>query len=309
MEHKQSEERLTHPLRSMTGFARVRRTLGEGELVISLKSLNHRGLDIQVHAPSAADPFENAIRAAVKTRITRGHVEVRVSLPQNSSNGIGTVLNHAMLEEYLKAFREAAGTHGIDSKPDLNAALRIPGMFAESAEREAPVETESVLLDALNKALEELNAFRAREGAEIAVEMRGHNARIAESAAEMEKIRAGATAAFQNRLSERLKDLLKGTQIDPQRVAQEAAMLADLSDIGEELARLKIHSAQLGAMLDGGGEVGKKLDFLLQEMNREANTILSKTSGAGEIGLRITELALAAKAAIEKIREQSLNLE
>ncbi len=296
-------------LRSMTGFARVRKALGDGELIVSLKSLNHRGLDIQVHAPSAADPFENAIRAMVKSRIARGHVEVRVSLPQAASNGNAPALNHAMLQEYLKAFREAASTHNLNSTPDLNAALRIPGMFAETGEAEAPPETEAILLDALDKAIDELNAFRAREGAEIANEMRSHNAKIADAGVQMEKIREGATAAFQNRLSERLKDLLKGTQIEPQRLAQEAAILADRSDIGEELARLKIHAGQLAALLDGGGEVGKKLDFLLQEMNRETNTVLSKTSGAGEAGLRITELALGAKAAIEKIREQSLNLE
>jgi len=132
---------------------------------------------------------------------------------------------------------------------------------------------------------------------------------VAAGAEEMERIREGATAAFENRLAERLKDLLKGAQIDPQRLAQEAAILADRSDIGEELARLKIHSAQLAALLDAGGEVGKKLDFLLQEMNRETNTILSKSNGAGDAGLKITELGLAAKSAIEKIREQSLNLE
>jgi uncharacterized protein (TIGR00255 family) len=293
----------------MTGFARIRRPLGEGELVVSVKSLNHRGLDIQVHASSAADPFENVIRAMVKARVTRGHVEVRVTFPQCMSNGNVTALNHAMLEEYLKAFREAAGAHGLDSKPDLNAALRIPGMFGEAEGSEAPPETETALLDALDKALEEMNAFRAREGAEIAGEMRGHNARVAEAASAMETIRAGAGAAFQNRLAERLRELLKGAQVDPQRLAQEAAILADRSDIGEELARLKIHSAQLTGLLDGGGEVGKKIDFLLQEMNRETNTILSKTNGAGDAGLKITELALCAKAAIEKIREQSLNLE
>ena len=293
----------------MTGFARVRRPLGDGELVVSLKSLNHRGLDIQVHAPSAADPFENAIRALAKTRVTRGHLEVRVSLPQGAPNGNAPALNHAMLREYFKAFRAAAEEHGLDSKPDLNAALRLPGMFAEMGEAQAPSETEPVLLDALQEALGELNAFRAREGGEIAADMRANNARVSEAAAAMEQIRAGATAAFQNRLAERLKELLKGAQIEPQRLAQEAAMLADRSDIAEELARLKIHSAQLAALLDGGGEVGKKLDFLLQEMNRESNTILSKTSGAGEAGLKITELALGAKSAIEKIREQSLNLE
>lgn len=298
-----------NPIRSMTGFARVRRPLGEGELVVSLKSLNHRGLDIQIHAPSAADPFEGAIRAAVKERIVRGHVEVRVSLPQAVSNGGAPVLNHALLEEYLKAFREAAEQHGLDSKPDLNAALRLPGMFAEEGESEPPPDAEPALRAALSQAIDELNAFRAREGAQIAAEMRAHNERVAVVAAGIERIREGAVAAFQNRLSERLKELLKGAQIDPQRLAQEAAILADRSDIGEELARLKIHSGQLADLLDRGGEIGKKIDFLLQEMNRESNTILSKTNGVGEAGLKITELALESKAAIEKIREQSLNLE
>lgn len=292
----------------MTGFARVRRPVGDGEVVVSLKSLNHRGLDVQVHAPSSADPFENAVRALIKSRVSRGHVEVRIAMPQASADG-GAAVNRALLEQYLKVFREAAAAHGIDTRPDLNSALRIPGMFGDAAESEPPEGIEAALFSALTEALDELNTFRAREGLEIADEMRAHNARVAAVASEMEKIRAGATAAFHLRLSERLKELLKGAQIDPQRLAQEAAILADRSDIGEELARLKIHSAQLAQLLAGGGEIGKKLDFLLQEMNRETNTILSKTNGAGEAGLRITELALESKSAIEKIREQSLNLE
>ena len=299
----------TKPLRSMTGFAQARRTMGDSELIVSLKSLNHRGLDIQIHAPTAADPFENAIRAMVKSRMVRGHVEVRVNLPQAASAESGPSLNHALLEQYLTAFREASIRHGIDCQPDLNAALRVPGMFGDSSEP-APVEgVEAALLDALDAALHELNQFREREGGEIAAEMIRHNATVASAATEMEGLRETALAVFQARLSERLAELLKGAAIEPQRLAQEAAILADRSDIGEELARLKIHSGQLGALLNAGGEAGKKLDFLLQEMNRETNTILSKTNSAGEAGLRITELAIAAKSAIEKIREQSLNLE
>jgi uncharacterized protein (TIGR00255 family) len=296
------------PLRSMTGFARVRRPLGDGELVVSVKSLNHRGLDIQVHAPSAADSFEAAIRAMVKSRLSRGHVEVRLSFP--SDPGKGTLpWNRALLDEYVKAFREAAAAHSIDSQPDLNAAFRLPGMLGEAGESEPPAGAETALFDALTVALDELNVFRAREGAGIAADIRSNNDRVASAAEQMERIRAGATAAFEHRLNERLRELLKGAQIDPQRLAQEAAILADRSDIGEELSRLKMHSAQLAALVDGGGEIGKKLDFLLQEMGRESNTILSKTGGAGEAGLKITELALESKAAIEKIREQSLNLE
>ena len=168
---------------------------------------------------------------------------------------------------------------------------------------------EGAILAALGAAIEELNQFRGREGAELAAFICEQNRAIQEAAAEMEKIRSTAAPAFQKRLQEKLHELLGDSTIDPQRLAQEAALLADRSDIGEEIARLEIHSRQLDEILDGGGEVGKRLDFLLQEMNRETNTILSKTNGIGELGLRVTELALASKAAIEKIREQALNLE
>jgi uncharacterized protein (TIGR00255 family) len=294
----------------MTGFARARRPWGDGELVVSVKTLNHRALDVHVHAPSAADSFENAVRGLIKSRLTRGHVEVRIALPAGALNGGSAALNRTLLEQYLGAFQQASQEHNLNAQPDLNAALRIPGMFGEVSESpELPPGTEAALLDALGAALDELNEFREREGAGIAKEMFAHNARVSATAEQMESLRAGAQQVFENRLAERLKDLLKGVQLDPQRLAQEAALLADRSDIGEELARLKIHSRQLTVLLDTGGEAGKKVDFLLQEMNRETNTILSKTSGAGEIGLKITELGLAAKAAIEKIREQSLNLE
>ena len=297
----------------MTGFARARQPLGDGELVVSVKSLNHRGLDIQLHLPTAADPYENAIRAMVKSRLIRGHVEVRAQFPNTASTATGASLNRALFDQYCAAFREAAETRGVVqgvlAQPDLNAALRIPGMFGDSSTAEPLEGAEAALMGALESALHQLNEFREREGAEIAAEMCRHNSSVAAAAAEMEGIREGASAVFQNRLADRLKELLKGVQIEPQRLAQEAAILADRSDIGEELARLKIHSAQLAGLLSAGGEAGKKLDFLLQEMNRETNTILSKTNGAGDAGLRITELAIAAKSSIEKIREQSLNLE
>ena len=293
----------------MTGFARARCPLGQGEVVVSLKSVNHRGLDIHIHAPSAVDPFENAIRAAIKGGVTRGHVEVRVSLPKDVAGTTGPALNQTLLDAYVQAFQTAAERHGVKGELNLNAALRVPGMFGDSDEKEPVVGTEAVLVEALQTAIAELNIFREREGGAISQEMVHHNGQVASAAQEMDRLRAGATPAFQKRLEERLAELLKGINLDPQRLAQETALLADRSDIGEELARLRIHSTQLGALLAGGGEVGKKLDFLLQEMNRETNTILSKTNGAGEIGLRITELALGAKSAIEKIREQSLNLE
>jgi uncharacterized protein (TIGR00255 family) len=300
---------MANPLRSMTGFARVRRAHADGEISVSVKSVNHRGLDLQVRGPEALDPIEASLRALVKTRMSRGHVEVRVSLPGGGPESTPPAINHSLLEAYLKAFREAASTHKLNETPDLNAALRLPGMFAVAQDASLPEGTQAAVLEALGEALDHINSFREREGAEIAADMKRHNVQIAAAAAEMESIREGAAAAFQNRLTERLKDLLKGAPVEPQRLAQEAAILAERSDISEELARLKIHTAQLAALLDTGGEVGKKIDFLLQEMNRETNTVLSKTGGAGDAGLRLTERALETKAAIEKIREQALNLE
>ena len=296
------------PLRSMTGFARVRRPVGSGEVVVSVKSVNHRGLDVHLHAPSAADSLENGIRGLVKSHLARGHVDVRISWPE-ADRGRSAAINDRMLEEFLASFRAAAERHRLDSQPDLNGALRLPGMFGESDNSEPAAEANEGVLGAVKAALEDLQHFREREGGEIGNEVKTLNGRVAAAVEAIDRIRAGAMEAFQARLSERLRDLLKGAQIDPQRLAQEAAILADRSDVGEEVARLRIHSGQLNELLDAGGEAGKKLDFLLQEMNRESNTILSKTGGIGEVGLKITDLALEAKAAIEKIREHSLNLE
>jgi uncharacterized protein (TIGR00255 family) len=293
----------------MTGFARVRRPLGDGELVVSAKSVNHRGLDLVIQVPSALEPYESLIRSKVKSSVVRGHVEVRVSLPKSANGDAALALDRKFLHDYLRLFREETAEHGLDSQPDLNAALRVPGMFVAAESAGPPEGSEAALEEALTRALDELNEFRSREGREMAGELRGHNQLLSSAAEHMEKLRAASSEYFQKRLAERLQEVAKGIQIDPHRLAQEAAILADRSDIGEELARLKIHSGQLAALLDAGGEVGKKLDFLLQEMNRETNTILSKTSGAGEPAMKITDLALAAKAAIEKIREQSLNLE
>ncbi|HLH00191.1 MAG TPA: YicC/YloC family endoribonuclease [Bryobacteraceae bacterium] len=299
---------MSAPIRSMTGFARVRESTAQGEITVSLKSVNHRGLDLHFHLPSAFDPFEAAIRAAVKRTVLRGHIDIRCSWTSAANSAAGG-LNVPLFRAYLAAFRQAAAEEGLSAEPDLNRMFQHPGMFGATEEKEPDPALEGMIVSALDQALETLNAFRAREGAELASVIRAQNRVIQDCAAEIEKIRSQAMPAFQVRLQERLRELLANSPVDPQRLAQEAALLADRSDIAEEIARLKIHSKQLDEILDAGGEVGKKLDFLLQEMNRESNTILSKTGGIGELGLRITELALESKSCIEKIREQALNLE
>jgi len=293
---------------SMTGFARVRKAAADGEIAVGIKSVNHRGLDMHFHMAPELDPFEGAIRNTVKAQVARGHLQIHVAFNRTAPADASS-LNRPLLQAYLHAFREAAGEFGAESKPDLNAALRVPGMLQAGASAEPDAGLEQALLEATGEALDLLNRFRGREGAAMAAEMRERSASVCDLVAQMETIRSRATAAFQKRLNERLRELLRGAGIEPQRLAQEAAMLAERSDISEELIRLKTHAAQLEKLLDASGEVGKRLDFLLQEMNREANTILSKTGGLGDLGLTITDLALAAKAEIDKLREQSLNLE
>jgi uncharacterized protein (TIGR00255 family) len=249
------------------------------------------------------------MRAVIKRSVLRGHIDVRCSALR-TANGVSTGLNLPLLHSYLAAFRTAASEEGIhNAQPDLNQILLLPGMFGGPAEGDPDATPESVILAALEETAEKLNQFRAREGAELATFIRDQNTGIRQSAAEMAQIRDRALPLFHKRLVEKLQELLGSSTIDPQRLAQEAALLADRGDIGEEISRLQIHSRQLDEILNTGGEVGKRLDFLLQELNRETNTILSKTSGIGDLGLRITELALASKACIEKIREQALNLE
>ena len=292
----------------MTGFARVRRAVPEGEIVFSLKSVNHRGLDLHFHMPTELDAMEPELRAVLKSVLARGHVQIHVTLTR-SDPGSGGALNRPLLDAYLRAFREAAQLYGFEGKPDLNAALRLPGMLSVDGDEDLSESLRQAVLDAAAEALRTLNTFREREGAATAAELRQRCANIGTLVARMEEIRAGAAPAFQKRLREKLDDLLRGAGVDPQRLAQEAAILADRSDIAEELTRLRTHAVQLEEMLAGSGEVGKRLDFLLQEMNRESNTILSKTGGVGDLGLTLTELALSAKSEIDKIREQSLNLE
>jgi uncharacterized protein (TIGR00255 family) len=296
------------PVRSMTGFARAQASTERGEVTVSIKSLNHRGLDLHFHLPAELDPLEGAMRAAIKRSVTRGHLDIRASFAPLQETAGGT-LNEPLFRAWLAAFQQAAAAAGFSAEPDLNQAFRIPGMFGVPPEQPGDADVEKDVVAAVEAALDALNQSRAREGEELVTVIRLHNDAITQYCIEFEDIRARALPALQTRLNERLRELLRGISLDPQRLAQETALLADRSDIGEEIARLRIHSKQLEALLDAGGEVGKKLDFLLQEMNRETNTILSKTTGIGELGLRITDLALAAKADIEKIREQSLNLE
>jgi uncharacterized protein (TIGR00255 family) len=316
------------PIRSMTGFAQVRGEIqspnevvgspltGSGSpaassssgriaFSLSLKSVNHRFLDLHFRLPSGTDSLEMQLRRLLKENLGRGHVEVSLSLERASSDAFS--LNREIVGGYIAAFRAAAAEFSLNAVPDLNAVLRIPGAL-DSANDTADGAIEAAVMSRAGEALDRLNQMREEEGRGIARELRERMAHLGEAVKSVQQHRRAVLQNYGERLQARLQELL-GAAIDPDRALQEAALLVDRSDIQEEVVRLETHVQHFLGLLEAGGEIGKKLDFLLQEMNREANTLLSKTSGLAGDALRITEAGLAMKAEIEKSREQVQNLE
>lgn len=291
-------------IRSMTGYARLRRSLPEGELTVAIKAVNHRALDLHFHMSSFFDPVEGSMRNAVRQHANRGHIDIRCSLAREAS-AQALNLNPALLAAYQKLFQDYAGL----GAPNLNDALRLPGMLIETRDDEISESLNEAILGCLNEALAELNLQREREGAALAQQMLAYNENIRTRAGEVRGMRTSVLPVLRQRIETKISDLLSSQAIDPARLAQEAAFLADRGDVEEEVTRLLTHCSHLESLLNKGGEAGKKIDFLLQEMNRETNTILSKSNNAGDFGLKITETGLAIKTDIERIREQSLNLE
>jgi uncharacterized protein (TIGR00255 family) len=293
------------PIRSMTGFAQVTGQAGGLGFILSLKAVNHRFLDLHFRLPAGCDGLEMKLRRVLKEKIARGHIEVTLSFDRNSDSSTG--LNRELVGAYIQAFRGAAKDFGVTGEPDLNVILRMPGAL-ESSSLPATEEVEHSVMSLVEQALARLNAMREEEGQGMERELRQRMADLKTAADGTLRHRSAVLESYSQRLQARLQELM-ATQVDHDRILQEVALMVDRSDIQEELVRLKTHIQHFLGMLDAGGEVGKKLDFLLQEMNREANTLLSKTSGLAGDALRITETGLAMKSEIEKCREQVQNLE
>jgi len=294
-------------IRSMTAFAQVKGELDAGVAFnLSIKSVNHRFLDLHFRLPPNSDALEMDLRRLLKDKLARGHVDVNLSLEQAGAAPLA--LNRQLVSAYVHAFRAAAAEAGIASEPDLNAVFRLPGALDSSAIVTHQEQLISAVLTKLDEALRNLNRMREEEGRGTERELRERMAHLLSSCTEVRKHRETVLKTYSERLKSRLQEWLSAA-IDQERIVQEAALLADRSDIQEELVRLENHVQHFVGLLDTGGEVGKKLDFLLQEMNREANTLLSKTSGLAGDAVRITEAGLAMKADIEKAREQVQNIE
>ncbi len=301
-------------IRSMTGFAAVKGESSGGGFTLSLKSVNHRFLDLHFRMPADRDLLELAIRRVLKEKLARGHVDVTLSLGRKDDRA--ATLNRELVGNFVSAFRAAASEFSLHGEPDLNTILRLPGVM-EGGSVELGEDFDPAVMAALELAIAQLNEMRELEGKSTTVELRIRMERLQAAADGVGEHRGAVVRAYMEKVSGRMAELLGRAlsgnggngNVNQDRLIQEAALLADRSDIQEEIQRLTAHIQHFLGVLNEGGEAGKKLDFLLQEMNREANTLLSKTSGLAGEALTITELGLAMKAEIEKSREQVQNIE
>ncbi|HEV2351132.1 MAG TPA: YicC/YloC family endoribonuclease [Terriglobia bacterium] len=301
-------------IRSMTGYSNMRTEEAGFSLSVSVKSTNHRNLDLQLRIPAVLESIEVLLRRQVKEHVARGHVELTVSLERAGVTGMQ--VDRKLVDAYLTAFRELRREFGGASEPDLLALLRVPGVVMSGNGELAPAEFDQIqktLEKLIAEVLRRLNEMRAREGGALERDLRARLKRLKELAQGIEKLSNGISRLYYRRLENRMRDLLGegplNIGVDGARLAQEVAFLASRADIEEELTRFRSHLDQTTHLLDHGAEVGKKLDFLLQEMNREANTLLSKTTDVPEVGLEIGRQAIELKTEIEKMREQAQNIE
>ncbi len=301
----------TSPIYSMTGFARVGGRVNDLlSWNLSLKSVNHRFLDLHMRMPAGAEPLEMRLRRLLKEKVLRGHLEVTLTVERGLRPSAH--FDRDLLQGYIAAFRAAATETALKQEPDLNTIFRLPGVLTGEtrfSEEEVQALEEDVAAQ-VGPLVEALNRMRGQEGASLAMELGATMERLDNAVSQVAHMRQEVQRAYFERISQRISGLLNGNAgIDRDRVLQEAAMLAERSDVEEEVTRLRTHIQHFHSLLQAGGEMGKKLDFLLQEMNREANTLLSKTGGVSGNGQRITDLGLGMKSEIEKAREQVQNLE
>ena len=296
-------------LKSMTGYAQSRAEESGRVIRVTVRSVNHRFLDVRVKAPDGFEGVEARIREVIRARVHRGHLDVVLHYEPTGPASIH--VNSEIAAAYLAAAENLRRKFSLASEPDLAAILRLPGVvgspdaFNEDDEERLGKLVEICLVDALDK----LDEMRKSEGRILAEELFSRLRSIRDLAARIEVLAERILPAYRRRLETRLKDLLNSAPIDHARLTQEAAIAAEKSDTAEEIARLRSHVQQFESLLSGGGEIGKKLDFLLQEMQREANTLLSKTPGVETEGLEVTRMALEVKSEIEKLREQVQNIE
>ena len=291
-------------VKSMTGYGRCVETVGGREFTVELRSVNNRYLDCTVKLPRALSFAEDAVKQAVKNAVSRGKVDVFISMRAEGGSDTKVTLNAPLVEGYLAAMKEMAQRYGVLDDISVSTLARMQDVF--TVEREE-VDEEQLLKDLMtvvDKAIAGYDAMRSAEGQALERDLRSRGQTILELVAQVEAGSGETVAAYRARLEGKLREVLASTSIDESRILTEAAIFADKVAVDEETVRLRSHLDQLNRMLASGGAIGRKLDFLLQEMNRESNTIGSKCSD-----VRLARIVVDIKAELEKIREQTQNIE
>ena len=288
----------------MTGYGRAVETVNGREFTVEIRSVNNRYLDCTVKMPRMVSFAEDAVKQAVKAAISRGKVDVFITIKSEASDDTKISLNAAVLNGYLAAMRQMVSEYGVQDDISVSTVSRLPEVFTVEKPEVDEDALKADLMQVVAAALEGYNAFRATEGAALDADLRKRGNTILELVSQVEAGNAQTVIDYRARLENKLKEVLANTAIDESRILTEAAIFADKVAVDEETVRLRSHLEQMNTMLTAGGAMGRKLDFLLQEMNREANTIGSKCTD-----VRLARIVVDIKAELEKIREQTQNIE
>ena len=291
-------------IKSMTGYGRAVETVNGREFTVELRSVNNRYLDCSVRLPRILSFGEEAVKQAVKNSVTRGKVDVFISVRSEGGDEVQVTLNKAVLESYLTAMHQMAEEYKVSDDISVSNLSRLPEVFSLEKPQVDEEQLLADMLSVLEKALEGYDTMRKTEGEALDKDLRNRGETILDLISQVEKGNAQTVIDYRARLENKLREVLNNTSIDESRILTEAAIFADKVAVDEETVRLRSHLKQMNSMLSGGGAVGRKLDFLLQEMNREANTIGSKCTD-----VNLARIVVDIKAELEKIREQTQNIE
>ena len=291
-------------IKSMTGYGRAVETVNGREFTVELRSVNNRYLDCTVKLPRSLSFAEEAVKQAVKASVSRGKVDVFITVKSENTDDTRISLNAAVVEGYLAAMRQMVETYGVKDDISVSTLSRMNDVFTVEKPEVDEQQLKADLMSVLDKALAGYDAMRCTEGAALDKDLRSRGETILELVSQVEAGNGQTVIDYRTRLENKLKEVLANTNIDESRILTEAAIFADKVAVDEETVRLRSHLQQMNTMLSGGGAVGRKLDFLLQEMNREANTIGSKCTD-----VKLARIVVDIKAELEKIREQTQNIE
>ena len=288
----------------MTGYGRARQTLGKRDITVEVRAVNNRYLDCAVKLPRAYAFAEDAVRKHVQQAVSRGKVDILFTIDSTGADTAKIVVDHGLAEGYAAALRELAEICGTEAKLTPETLARFPDVLSVTKAEEDLDALGADICTVLDEALAAFNAMRAAEGEKLAADIGGRLTTIETLTAKVEARSPETVAEYRRKLTARMEEVLQGASVDPQRILTEAAIYGDKVAVDEETVRLRSHVAQLRGMLEADEPMGRKMDFLIQEVNRESNTIASKCCDVS-----IAQVAVDLKAEVEKIREQVQNVE